>query len=49
MKCPTCNCHESKSYTDKKSGKEKINLCIYCKFGLAGHKKMAKPKENNNE
>ena len=43
-KCPTCDCCEGKEYLDKRSGKIKINLCMNCRCGLNGHKKMAKPK-----
>ena len=43
-KCPTCDCCEGKEYLDKRSGKTKINLCVNCRYGLDGHKKMAKPK-----
>jgi len=44
MKCPACDCCEGKEYLDKRSGKIKINLCVNCRYGLNGHKKMAKPK-----
>lgn len=46
-KCPKCDCCEGKEYLDKRSGKVKINLCNNCRFGLNGHKKMAKPKPIN--
>lgn len=44
MKCPTCNCHEV--FTTKKNGQ--ANLCVDCRKGTNGHKKMAKPKPKND-
>ena len=46
MNCPKCNDCQVDTMNEKATGKKAgiANLCKNCRYGLNGHKKMAKPK-----